>query len=555
MSGAFAETISTNTTHSSAKTYSGDVIVNRGVTLTITTTDTVKINGNLINDGGTIVVDAGILIVNGNVTNRTVSTGYTYNTFSTVTTYQRRNGSSYVDSGFPETNPQNNDRKYVIEKSRTINIGNIVVSNGGKININGDFSNNAASIAIETTASEAISSVTVHGNLTNTETTISFTEKTKTTQYTYDSYWRDWNRDYGYPQEQNETKSFVSNITLTNGYLLVDGNLKLEDNSTITFAGSGIGDDVKSTLRVGNINGAEGNVSQSENAVITLASSGAKGVMVVQGVYDDATNVNSATYHPWYMEDDELVVLEDFSFYVNSYNSTFFQTTLTTLNNQYDSFNEGNLWYLTEDKEQWERENRNKGWFYDPWKRNDKWIDYISSTAYRTRMNTFFTEAIAYYGDEEILSTLASLKEDGNLADEIENISSSISSLLPIELTSFTATATDYGFAFNWVTASEVENDYFTLEYSIDGVDFNEIDYVHGAGTTSETSEYEYRWDEAPEFDVVYFRLKQTDYNGEYSYSDVIAASRKKSSGANGTFRYGPLNLQIVDGELRYIQK
>lgn len=131
---------------------------------------------------------------------------------------------------------------------------------------------------------------------------------------------------------------------------------------------------------------------------------------------------------------------------------------------------------------------------------------------------------------------------------------SSISSFLPIELTSFTATATDYGFVFNWVTASEVENDYFTLEYSIDGVDFNEIDYVHGAGTTSETSEYTYRWDEAPEFDVVYFRLKQTDYNGEYSYSDVIVASRKKSSGANGTFRYGPLNLQIVDNKLRYIE-
>ena len=127
--------------------------------------------------------------------------------------------------------------------------------------------------------------------------------------------------------------------------------------------------------------------------------------------------------------------------------------------------------------------------------------------------------------------------------------------LLPIELTSFTVSATKYGYTFNWVTASEVENDYFTLEYSIDGVDFNEIDYVHGAGTTSKTSEYEYRWDEAPEFDVVYFRLKQTDYNGEYSYSDVIVASRKKTSGANGTFHYGPLNLQIQDGELRYIVK
>lgn len=125
--------------------------------------------------------------------------------------------------------------------------------------------------------------------------------------------------------------------------------------------------------------------------------------------------------------------------------------------------------------------------------------------------------------------------------------------LLPIELTSFTATATDYGFEFNWVTASEKENDYFTLEYSINGVDFNEIDYVHGAGTTSETSEYEYRWDDAPQIEMIYFRLKQTDYNGEYTYSDVIVSCRKKSAGATRTFRYGPLNLQVVDGELRYI--
>ena len=153
----------------------------------------------------------------------------------------------------------------------------------------------------------------------------------------------------------------------------------------------------------------------------------------------------------------------------------------------------------------------------------------------------------------EVGISTTKLKDQNDFIEE--HHASSISEFLPIELTSFTATATKNGFEFNWITASEVENDYFTLEYSIDGVDFNEIDYVHGAGTTSETSEYEYRWDEAPEFDVVYFRLKQTDYNGEYSYSDVIVASRKKSSGANGTFRYGPLNLQIQDGELRYIVK
>ena len=131
--------------------------------------------------------------------------------------------------------------------------------------------------------------------------------------------------------------------------------------------------------------------------------------------------------------------------------------------------------------------------------------------------------------------------------------SAAVSTLLPIELTSFTVSANEYGYTFNWVTASEKENDYFTLEYSINGVDFNEIDYVHGVETTSETSEYEYRWNDAPNFEMIYFRLKQTDYNGEYTYSYVIVSCRKKSAGATRTFRYGPLNLQVVDGELRYI--
>ena len=184
----------------------------------------------------------------------------------------------------------------------------------------------------------------------------------------------------------------------------------------------------------------------------------------------------------------------------------------------------------------------------------DKKGDYATDRQYldpeNNTMYIFGTNELnGIYGDDS--PKLNNIKTEEEFLAEY----GSIPALLPIELVSFKATATNNGFVFNWVTASEVENDYFTLEYSIDGVDFNKIDYIHGAGTTSETSEYEYRWDEAPEFDVVYFRLKQTDYNGEYSYSDVIAASRKKSSGANGTFRYGPLNLQIQDGELRYIVK
>ena len=129
----------------------------------------------------------------------------------------------------------------------------------------------------------------------------------------------------------------------------------------------------------------------------------------------------------------------------------------------------------------------------------------------------------------------------------------SISALLPIELTSFTVSATEYGYTFNWVTASEVENDYFTLEFSEDGEKFIAIDYVSGAGTTSETTEYEYVWDAKPTAEILYFRLKQTDYNGEFTYSDILVYAPKKTHGATRTLYYGPLKLNVVDGQLQYI--
>ena len=125
--------------------------------------------------------------------------------------------------------------------------------------------------------------------------------------------------------------------------------------------------------------------------------------------------------------------------------------------------------------------------------------------------------------------------------------------ILPIELTSFTVSATEYGYTFNWVTASEVENDYFTLEFSEDGEEFIPIDYVSGAGTTSETTEYEYVWDVKLTADILYFRLKQTDYNGEFTYSDIFVYAPKKRHGATRTLYYGPLKLNVVDGQLHYI--
>ncbi len=92
---------------------------------------------------------------------------------------------------------------------------------------------------------------------------------------------------------------------------------------------------------------------------------------------------------------------------------------------------------------------------------------------------------------------------------------------LPINLVSFNAESEGYQVLLTWETASETNNDFFTIEKSSDGVGFTELGKVSGAGNSSELLSYQYI-DQYPFGGKSYYRLKQTDFDGEYSYSEVV---------------------------------
>lgn len=93
---------------------------------------------------------------------------------------------------------------------------------------------------------------------------------------------------------------------------------------------------------------------------------------------------------------------------------------------------------------------------------------------------------------------------------------------LPIELLSFEAIKGSNKVDLKWLTSTEVNNDYFTVERSFDGVIWEAIAIVDGAGTSTIQRYYEtIDLDLRP--GTRYYRLKQTDFNGEYSYSTIIA--------------------------------
>jgi len=94
---------------------------------------------------------------------------------------------------------------------------------------------------------------------------------------------------------------------------------------------------------------------------------------------------------------------------------------------------------------------------------------------------------------------------------------------LPMELLSFSAQLNNGRTVdLSWITLSEINNDYFTVERSQNLVDFETLSTQDGAGNSNKQLHYE-DVDQSPYPGISYYRLKQTDYDGSYSYSAPIS--------------------------------
>lgn len=93
---------------------------------------------------------------------------------------------------------------------------------------------------------------------------------------------------------------------------------------------------------------------------------------------------------------------------------------------------------------------------------------------------------------------------------------------LPITLVSFQAIVNKNQVELEWVTESETNNDYFTVQRSTDAQEFEVIATVPGAGTSQATHKYN-AVDKAPYEGLSYYRLKQTDFDGRAIYSKLVA--------------------------------
>jgi len=154
--------------------------------------------------------------------------------------------------------------------------------------------------------------------------------------------------------------------------------------------------------------------------------------------------------------------------------------------------------------------------------------------------------SFSYAGDVITVTGISNTHIPNNSTRYITIGSISISTPLPIELLDFSAIPIGNRYVkLDWQTASEINNDYFTIEQSKDGLKWERLFDIDGAGNSSSLLNYT-TTDNAPYFDISYYRLKQTDFDGKFSYSQIESVNIKNSGNSNIEIFPNPTKNQIT---------
>ena len=181
---------------------------------------------------------------------------------------------------------------------------------------------------------------------------------------------------------------------------------------------------------------------------------------------------------------------------------------------------------------------------------------------------TSTTTGSPWTGDTDCATTTVSDRQCNSVDLEIQgsgginervNCTSSSSSL-PIELGSFTLRAEKSGkVLILWETLSEINNDYFSIEKSVNGIEWEIIGKINGAGNSSKKLYYNYV-DVDGINGAAYYRLKQTDYDGKFKYFRPIFGNVKRNYNASEELVVYPnpfnenLTVEVAEENINQVQ-
>ncbi|PKP43879.1 MAG: hypothetical protein CVT95_11660, partial [Bacteroidetes bacterium HGW-Bacteroidetes-12] len=164
---------------------------------------------------------------------------------------------------------------------------------------------------------------------------------------------------------------------------------------------------------------------------------------------------------------------------------------------------------------------------------------------------TFEYRVYAYRYTTDNINGNTFAQERGRAYNTTNFVTATLSTPLPITLTSFTGKElSSTSNLLEWTTSSEINNDFFTLERSTDAVNFEPIATIKGAGNSNQVLNYEFI-DQLQtsnlKLQTVYYRLKQTDFDGQFEYFDVIAITRKETTEIKAFYFDKQLHIQTTN--------
>jgi hypothetical protein len=141
-----------------------------------------------------------------------------------------------------------------------------------------------------------------------------------------------------------------------------------------------------------------------------------------------------------------------------------------------------------------------------------------------------------------------------------------VAGILPVELLYFNVQAKKKAIDLTWETASELNNRGFIIQKSFDGKDWQDLDFVEGAGSSSNRHMYSWR-DENPESGMNYYRLVQEDFDGAKTFTSIESIDWDNNGPVVCVFPNPvrancnimiegdyPLSLKLYDSTGRYIR-
>lgn len=188
---------------------------------------------------------------------------------------------------------------------------------------------------------------------------------------------------------------------------------------------------------------------------------------------------------------------------------------------------------------------------------NTEWVEKIPETSIGAGLRTGSTVTGPTVIDFNYVTTRfirVKARNDGSLGSpnyieirELKLFNTNIT--LPVSLTKFELEKNHNNEVLvNWQTATEVNNDFFTIEKSKDGMDWTEVTKVKGAGNSNNLLDYSFV-DKQPWNGTSYYRLKQTDFDGMFEYFDIKTINSDSNTLLDLIVYPNPTNNKIVNIE------